>query len=202
MSERCRYFSRDLIPYKKRKPGSKAISVLSTSKNNGFTLIEIIIGLALGASALALISTLILPLFTRSVEPILQIRAAEFAQAVLDDVLSKRYAENTPVGGQPVCSSCTAISVIDAGEATREHFDDVDDYNAFCTPQAIQDVFGFTLNNSDDYAGYTFSVCVGSDGNYDGTTGDGNDIARLITVTVNPPEPAIPVVVSAYRGNY
>lgn len=170
------------------------------SMQQGFTLVEIIIGMVMTGSALVLISTLIFPLFTRSVEPIFQVRAAEMAQTILDDAISKRYAESTPVGGQPPCSACGAIGP-EGSELTRADFDDVDDYNALCSVQSIQDIFGATLASVSDYAGFTFSICVDYDGNYDGVA-DSDQRAKLITVTVNPPLPAIPVVVSAYRSNY
>lgn len=176
----------------------------------GFTLIEIIIGLVLSTLAISLVATAIFPLLTRSVEPIFQIRAAEIAQSMLDDVMSRRYDETTPLGGAPVCSiataPCTAISSlgIDVGESHRGTFDDVDDFHRFCNADNdIEDVFGSNLSASGFTRGYSFRICVGYDGNYNGVINQAAELnAKLITVTVTPPRQASPVVISVYRANY
>ena len=183
------------------------------SKNRlsqGFTLIEIIVGLVISTLAISLVATLIFPLLTRSVEPIFQIRAAEISQSVLDDVMSRRYDETTPLGGSPICSaatiSCTAINAlgVDAGESHRGTFDDVDDFHRFCNADNdIEDVFGDNLSLNGFTRGYTFRVCVGYDGNYNGVINQSADLnAKLITVTVTPPMQASPVTISVYRANY
>ena len=87
----------------KRRAHFKSKILLS----QGFTLIEIIIGLVLSTLAISLVATAIFPLMTRSVEPLFQIRAAEIAQSILDDVMSRRYDEATPLGGTPICSIAT-----------------------------------------------------------------------------------------------
>ncbi|MGB2272436.1 MAG: type IV pilus modification PilV family protein [Pseudomonadales bacterium] len=189
----------------------KAIIIKPRRPNSlGFTLVEIIIGLVLSTLAISLVATAIFPLLTRSVEPIFQIRAAEIAHSILDDALSRRYDEASPLGGTPVCSPltlpCTAAASlgIDAGETHRGTFDDVDDFNRFCSSDNdIEDVFGNNLSLEGFARGYTFRVCVGYDGNYNGVTNQAGELnAKLITVTVTPPMQASPVIISAYRGNY
>lgn len=179
----------------------------------GFTLIEIIVGMVISTIAISLVATLILPLFARSVEPVFQIRAAELAQSILDDVLSRRYDEATPLGGFPACSAstvppCSSVAALDAdaGESNRGNFDDVDDYNVFCaSDNVIQDVSGVDLTDADGFANFMFRVCVAYDGNYNGVVNESeaNEIsAKLITVTVKPPVQATEIQISAYRGNY
>ena len=173
----------------------------------GFTLVEIIVGLVLSSIAVSLVATLIFPLFERSVGPAFQIRAAELAQSILDDALSRRYDEATPVGGSPPCSAatappCSTTMGFDAGESDRGDIDDVDDYNAFCaSDNAVQDIFGADLSGL--FNNFSFRVCVGYDGNYNGTLNEAGELnAKLITVTVTPPQQASVVSISAYRGNY
>lgn len=177
----------------------------------GFTLIEIIVGLVISSIAISLVATVIFPLFARSVEPVFQIRAAELAQSILDDALSRRYDEATPLGGFPACSAlsipaCSSVADlgIDAGESDRGDFDDVDDFNHFCaSDNAIQDAFGVDLTAADGFANFTFRVCVAYDGNYNGVVNEADEInAKLITVTVTPPVQATAIEISAYRGNY
>ena len=190
----------------KRRTHFKSKILLS----QGFTLIEIIIGLVLSTLAISLVATAIFPLMTRSVEPLFQIRAAEIAQSILDDVMSRRYDETTPLGGAPICSlatvPCTAISSlgVDAGESHRGTFDDVDDYHRFCNADNdIEDVFGDNLSTGGFTPGYSFRMCVGYDGNYNGVINQAAEQnAKLITVTVTPPMQASPVVISLYRANY
>lgn len=171
----------------------------------GFTLVEIIVGLVISSIAVSLVATLIFPLYARSVEPIFQIRAAELAQSILDDALSRRYDEATPTGGSPPCdaASCTAAGALglDGAEVNRGDFNDVDDFNIFCGPDNdAQDVNGEVIA---ELANYTVSVCVAYDGNYNGVVNEAGDTnAKLITVTVMPPVQASVVEISAYRGNY
>ena len=193
-----------------KKPHSHSFSRSKHFFSQGFTLVEIIVGLVISTLAISLVAIIIFPLLTRSVEPIFQIRAAEIAQSVLDDVMSRRYDEATPLGGSPICSAatipCTSVASlgIDVGESHRGTFDDVDDFHHFCNADNdIEDVFGSNLSASGFTRGYTFRVCVGYDGNYNGVINQAAELnAKLITVTVTPPSQASPVVISVYRSNY
>ena len=173
--------------------------MIAGEQQRGFTLVEIIVGIVVGSIALSLLATLIFPLLIRSVEPIIQIRTAEYAQSIMEDVMAKRYDELTPLGGQPVCSPCSTTLGPEAGEADRGDYNDVDDFNQFCTgTHLLQNVFGDVLDASDEYgSNYTFTVCV----SYAGVIG-GVDTAKRIDIVVTPPGVATPVAISAYRGNY
>jgi MSHA pilin protein MshD len=185
---------------------SKQSQGTNCSVQQGFTLIEIIVGLVITGIAISGMATLIYPLFSRSVEPIFHMRAAEFAQALADDALAKPYDEATPLGGVPQCSVCTPSAALgeDTGETSRADFNDFDDYDLFCdtSPVPIQDVFGNNLTTNADYAGYFFNSCVVYDGNYDGGVDDGNIAAKRMDITVQPPLPAEPISFSIYRANY
>ncbi|NNC54712.1 MAG: prepilin-type cleavage/methylation domain-containing protein [Pseudomonadales bacterium] len=173
-----------------------------------------IIGFVIGAFAIALFTSLIVPQLTRSTEPLFQVRAAELAQSILEEAASRRYDENTAVGGSPPCNAagapaCTASGALGtdgAAETNRGNFDDIDDYDSFCdSDNNIQDVFGNDISASGEFARFSFRLCVNYDGNYNGTLDEaGADEfgAKLMTVTVNPPAPAIPLSISMYRGNY
>ena len=64
---------------------------LRRNAQSGFTLVEIIVGIVITGISLSVVTTLIYPLFVRSVDPMLQIRAAEYGQAIMQDILSKPY---------------------------------------------------------------------------------------------------------------
>ena len=174
-------------------------------KQSAFTLIEVIIGIVVGAIALTFLSTLFFANPERSVEPVLQMRAAEFGQAIMDEILAKAYDETTPVGGVPPCTVCTpTASFGEDGTETRINYDDVDDYHEYCdkvTPPVVENAFGSTPI---DFASFRMSICVIYDGDYDGTA-DTDINAKLITVDIYPPASAgigKPITFTAYRGNF
>jgi len=132
----------------------------------GFTLIEIVITIViLGAVAGILVP--FLTAITHSPDPVIRERTIALGQALMDEVMAKRWDENTPIGGGPICTvespnratrpslidTCvtTATSVAnlgaDAGE-TRTTYDDVDDYRSM--PAEI--------DNFTDQNGNTFSL--------------------------------------------
>ncbi len=175
------------------------------TNNRGFTLIEIIVGMVISAISLTMLYSLIYPQIVHSVEPMLQVRAAELGQAIVEEIIAKPYDENSPTGGVPPCSPCTAAAAfgVDSGEAARADFDDVDDFDSYCgSPQAIEQIPGVTPSG---FAGFRMEVCVIYDGNYDGTA-DADEKAKRITVSVYAPARgggfASPIRFSAYRGNF
>ena len=184
-------------------------------KLSGFTLIEVVVGIVVSAIALTFLSALFFSGSGNSVKPLMQIRAAEFAQSLMEEILAKPFDENTPVGGIPACTVCTAQGDLgfDSGEelspgvGDRSLFDDVDDYDYYCndgSPFDIRDAFGNTLNN---FTNYRMSICVVYDGDFNGvddsTEGVNNVSAKLITVTVFPPSSVGGgISFSAYKGNY
>ncbi|MGK0499036.1 MAG: MSHA pilin protein MshD [Oceanicoccus sp.] len=184
----------------------------------GFTLIEIVVTIVVIAISLTFLSSIFFASVGRSVEPILQIRAAEFSQALMDEILAKDFDENTPVGGVPACSTlgvaaatdCTAQNALGSDEGalpgSRSLFDDVDDYDAYCgAPVVVSDAFGVTPAN---FERYSMSICVVYDGDRNGiddeVDGVSNVNAKLITVDVFPPSGANldSIRISAYRGNF
>lgn len=181
------------------------VSERAPVSNQGFTLIEIIVGMVISAISLTMLYSLIYPQIVRSVEPMLQIRAAELGQAMVEEILAKPYDENSPTGGVPPCSSCTVAADfgVDSGESTRADFDDVDDFHHYCGfPQAVDQIAGITPSGFDNFR---MEVCVIYDGNYDAVA-DANQNAKRITVSVYAPTRgsgfAPPIRFSAYRGNF
>lgn len=170
--------------------------------HQGFTLIELIVGLVLMSVALTFLTTMFFSNPGRSVEPLLQIRAAEFGSALMGEILSKKFDELTPEGGLPACTSCSTS--LGADSETRDSYDDVDDYNNSCgSPIALTDALGNIPGNFNNYA---MEVCVFYDDNYDGVDdGSVGNTAKLITVTIYLPAGAglgTPITFSAHKGNY
>ena len=77
------------------------VSIRVRLKQSGFTLIELVIGFIAFAIVITLITGLIVPQATRSVDPIFQVRATELAQGLIDEINAKAFdeqADNTNGG--------------------------------------------------------------------------------------------------------
>jgi len=116
----------------------------------GFTLTELVLTIVI----LGTVSLILIPFvnsIVHSPDPMVRQRAVALGQALMDEIMAKRWDENTPVGAGPICSgesqskgarpslvdNCAtpgarAASTIgaDSGETSRTLYDDVDDYNA------------------------------------------------------------------------
>jgi MSHA pilin protein MshD len=169
------------------------------NKQQGFTLIEMIIGIVVFAVAMTMITSVILPRAEQSVDPIYQVRAAKLASSLLNEIQGKAFDENSNLSqGLLRCDEnsnpCSVILGPEVGE-NRASFNDVDDYHQFT---------GSPLDNNqsydDLYSGYSFVVNVIYDGNYDGTS-DSSTNAKLITVSVTMPN-SESLNFATYRSNY
>lgn len=72
----------------------------------GFTLIEIVLTIIL----LGAVAGILVPFFTaitHSPDPVIRERAISLGQAMMDEIMAKRWDENTPVGGGPVVTGET-----------------------------------------------------------------------------------------------
>ena len=150
----------------------------------GLSLIEAIIFILIIGLALSAIISVYIYTTRHSANTMLSLKTVELSQALMDEILSKGYDENTPLGGgcvdgyaSTLCSSGTTAQALlignfgsNAGE-NRTRFDDVDDYHniAYCgdnvtTPDAsctggCNDLIDETGTDiSADYPGY--SVCI------------------------------------------
>ncbi len=171
------------------------------ARQDGFTLIELVVGITMMASVLVMANTLLVPQARQSAETIVQLRAESLAKGLMSEILGKRYDENSGITSpflecgtttpQKVCSSTLGP---ESGEL-RVSYDDVDDYHGL---SLIQSNWGGTLSG---FGGYSLSVNVAYDGNYDGTN-DTNTAAKVITVVVTPSLTGRPQSYSVYRSNY
>ncbi len=171
--------------------------MLNLKPNLGFTLVELIITVVLSGIAMVMFVGIYASTQVKSVSPVIQVKAAELAQAYLEEISLKRFDENSPIGNQfrcdqpsqPICSN----SLTSEGE-TRNRFDDVDDYNALNespprdTLDNIRNGFnGFDVNISVNYAG--------------GDQGFNPRDLKRIQVTVTSPEDD-QFIFSMYKGNF
>lgn len=172
---------------------------MRNKQEQGFTLIELIAGIVVIAIVTLVITTGLGQLFRQSVDPWKQVRATEVGQSLMNEVMARRFDENSNVGNQYVrCSegsgSCTTPapcpsdgSTPNAEEAQRSQFDDVDDYNGLRLTGA--ELSGSSPNR---YNGFEALVCV--------TEKTANEL-KSITVTVTTPQDES-IEFSAIKGNW
>ena len=182
------------------------------SSNLGFSLIELVITIVI----LGFTSMIIIPFFQATIsspDPMLRQKAISLGQAMMDEILSKRWDENTPVGGGPICTTespnqairaslidnCVTTSTAvgglgtDGGESAandRRNWDDADDYDGLAEASgALKDQdnkdLGITGYSRDVSVGYMASNTdpINYTTGFSGSTTD----TKLIKVTVTSP---------------
>ncbi|MBU0728107.1 MAG: prepilin-type N-terminal cleavage/methylation domain-containing protein [Proteobacteria bacterium] len=134
----------------------------------GFTLIEIIMTIVILGS----VSLILIPFFksiAHSPDPLVRQKAVSLGQALMDEILSKKWDQLTPVGGGPLDTdestrvpangSSTPFAALGTdGEASRANWNDVDDYNG------LDETSGNLRDQNDNLisiSGYTRKVWVG-----------------------------------------
>jgi len=111
----------------------------------------------------------------------LRIKALERGQAMMENVLSRKFDESTPTGGVPACDSTAGDPC--SGIVADLEYDDVGDFNGF--------------NDTTD-ALYPVSISVVDAGADLGLVADR---ARRITVVVSMPD-GNTLTLSAYKVNF
>ena len=159
---------------------------------NGFTLLELVIGIVVFTISLTVVLSLIVPQAEQTAEPFRQVKAAKLGQSLMNDILSRSYDENSD--RSPPFETCNAkgncSTTLGPGEANEDDYDDVDDYNGY----TVNDVGG-------NYSSFGFTVTVDYDSDLnDSTPTDGLTFKR-IDIAVTAPDGQV-YNFSAYRGSY
>lgn len=149
----------------------------------GVTLIEMIIFIVIISVSLVVLLSVYNQAVSNSVDPIVQVRALECAQAKLEEILARKFDENSPTGGIPACGSGEPGAVACAGIVADSDFDDVGDFNG-----------QVDTSNPD----CTITVSVTEGGN---ALGIPQNQARLIRVDVTSPGGGA-TTLSAYKTNF
>jgi len=181
--------------------------------HKGFTLIETIVGIVVLAISFSVLTSLIYPLSQQSAEQLHQLKAAELAQSMLNEIHNKAFDQNSDMAGglvrcgdigETVCSSTMGPEDISGVIETRATFNDVDDYNNLIyNAGEIENSQGQVLAL---YLGYSMNITVCNDANYSGADCDGTpdaniSTAKLIIVTITTPTD-FSMHFSTYRANF
>jgi MSHA pilin protein MshD len=167
----------------------------------GFTLIEIIVSIVAIAILMTLVISIFAPQVVRGTDPLFSMRAAELGQSYLEEMLGKRFAENSPFGNAQRCGdsvgpgACTPSLGTDVGEtASHTTFDDFDDYNGF-TDSPPTDQSGSVRSN---YTGFSVTATVTNAGT---EVGLNNLDAKRVDIIVTDPRGS-QYKFSAYKTNF
>ncbi|HFE31682.1 MAG TPA: prepilin-type N-terminal cleavage/methylation domain-containing protein [Gammaproteobacteria bacterium] len=170
-------------------------------RQSGFSLIETILVIVLLGVAVAGMAAMFLNSVSKSHEPYLRQRALAVANAFMDEILRKRWDDNSPLGGGCVntgtvlCSSGPVPAGIGNEEAARADWDDIDDFNAISNQSPPQDSAGSAMPG---YEGFAVSVTVSQPGAWNGMPAA--DVKRIeVQVTSNNGET---ISLSAWRVNF
>lgn len=109
--------------------GNRRFSPVCASSQRGVSLIELVVFIVVVSIGLGAVLSVFSQSVVRSVDPVVRVKALEKAQSLMDEILARKFDENTPTGGVPACDSiqgtpCAGI-VADAG------YDDVGDYHGY-----------------------------------------------------------------------
>jgi MSHA pilin protein MshD len=191
---------------------------MHVTKQLGFTLIELVMGIVVFSIALVLFTSLIVPQAIRSVDPIFQVRAAELGQSLIKEITSRSFDEaSTLTVGATLCSPviaplCTQSVNLGNDEADRANYDDIDDYDGLTEPDVNGDINNalnqaIQINNTQIYSGFSLQVSIFYDDNMDGIddaiAGGSSYIGnvKLVKVTVTTPNNEN-LIFSTFRSNY
>lgn len=183
----------------------------NNSKSSGFTLVELVAGIIVFSVVLVWINSIFAPSASRSVAPLLQIRATELAQSMFNEISGKLYDENSDRSGgvnrcgEPTIASCTAVALLGPDSETRDLYDDVDDYNGMTITDGanFQDSLGNAMQFDGEYLyeGFELAITVFYDSNRDGVADAAVGDVKGIRVVVTPPnEQAIAFLM--HRSNF
>ena len=125
----------------------------------GATLVELVMTIVIISVAIAGVVGAFGLITSRSADPLNQTRAVELAQLYMDEIITKKYDDNTPPGGVPKYSGSCNIGP-DSGES-RGTFDDVDDYDGLndSPPSSAEG----SLTGFNDFTVAVAVTCAGDD---------------------------------------
>lgn len=138
-------------------------------------------------------------------------RMTALARAYLDEILSRRFDENSHPSGTPACDGtagprpCTTQAAFgtEGGEGARDKWDDVDDYHGLDEGEGgvLPDLHDAENNIRSGYDGYRVTVTVEYAGDQDPVFKEPTD-AKLVTVTIYSPLVTAGTEFQVYKANY
>jgi MSHA pilin protein MshD len=164
------------------------------------TLVELIVTIVIISISLVSLALTVSFSASHSADSMVKVKLVELAQAYTEEILTKRFDENSPSGGIPACYPAgTICGVLGVEGETRSTFDDVDDYDGLDESPPL-DSLGNTRPN---YIGYRVQVSV-SYMDAAQITAHGLDTdsdAKFVELSISPPSGAT-IEFAFYKGNF
>ncbi|MGO4998935.1 type IV pilus modification PilV family protein [Oceanisphaera sp. W20_SRM_FM3] len=119
--------------------------VTLSNKQAGFSLFELVLGIMLLSILMTGAVAMLINLAPKTVDPAMEVRAAQLAQRLLNDISLQKYdhANNNFACGSADGETCTSAEKFgpDTDETSLADFNDVDDYDttAICTASVKPD---------------------------------------------------------------
>lgn len=156
----------------------------------GMSLVEMVMTIVIISLALVASLRAFSVLTARSADGMVQTRSLELAQLYFDEILSRRFDENSGVTGVPAYTG--ACRITDDGEM-RDSYDDVDDYDGINneSPQIME------TSLFPAYNGFLVTINVTCDDSI-GTLDNGS---KRVDIFITDPSGDTSVF-SVYKGNY
>lgn len=110
-------------------PIEKRFVRVKAKRQCGVSLIELVVFIIVVSIGLVTLLQVFNQSVTQSVDPAVRVIALEKAQALMEEILARKFDENTPTGGIPACDSAEGEPC--AGIASDTDFDDVGDYDGY-----------------------------------------------------------------------
>lgn len=149
----------------------------------GISLIELIIFIIIVSVGIAGILSVMNVTVKSSADPMLRKQAMAMGEAVLEEVLTKDYANPPVIGFTETSATC----------ANRSQYDDVDDYACFAGPPYIAGTDTLGAGSIADLASYSAKVAIAA-------AVVGGVAMKKVTVTVSGAGETIELY--GYRSNY
>lgn len=187
-----------------------------TDRQQGMTLIEMVLTISILAIALTGLTVMIQGGLSRSADTLLEVRAVALAQSYLDEILSRRFDEQSEANGIPPCRAgakpCTAEGSFGSDGETRATYDDVDDYHGLVEGDGeanpLRDSLGTTRVGYDNFhvAISVRYINLGG-GEEEENLAQGSELndqydAKLVTIAVTHRSMTQNLVFSAYKSNF
>lgn len=170
-----------------------AFASLKVPRQGGATLVELVITIVIISVAVAGVVGAFSTIAGRSSDALIDSKAIALAQVYLDEVLSKKYDNDTGEGGAVAPPGSNLCAIGNEGQS-RATYDDVDDFDGVNDAPPRTPVGGIAAG----YAGFAVAVGVACAG---GEVGVANDAAKRIQVAVTTPQNKT-LTFTVYRGHF
>lgn len=191
-----------------------------SNHQQGYTLVELVIGIVVFGVALVLLSATLFPMFAKSANPHYEARAAALGQAVMNDILARQFDKHADPNGSRWRCDENAEAVIAQGIiapnpipscssplSAGTGFVAVEDYigcwgeRAACTQGYQGPLTALIGGSGDDYRGFTVNIHVEYDSHTFADNTHNDRLYKRIDLYVDT-EHFGRVDLTAYRSNF